>query len=202
MLQSGPSVSVSVRRGLFRFSFELSRKRGSEPRGQDNSDIPNIFHGVPKSLIFGRLRDNLNLRLIYVHTSTSVTQVKHLRQNSVLHFDVNRFFSDASRKTEEREGAQEGEAKKPKTGREESPSEPTRQSTTPPTRPTPNQVKPPPPAVNNRDEIEHTVRMMEMTLENDTDFGYCGDGAEEALDNAWLSLAEKVQICRKIRGLE
>ena len=59
---------------------------------------------------------------------------------------------------------------------------------------------PPPPAVNNRGEIEHTVRMMEMTLENDTDFGYCGDGAEEALDNAWLSLAEKVQTCRKIRG--
>ena len=64
------------------------------------------------------------------------------------------------------------------------------------------QTKPPPPAVNNRDEIEHTLRMMEMTLENDTDFGYCGDGAEEALDNAWLSLAEKVQTCRKIRGLE
>ena len=34
--------------------------------------------------------------------------------------------------------------------------------------------------------------MMEMPLENDSNFGYCGDGAEDALDNAWLSLAEKV----------
>ena len=30
-------------------------------------------------------------------------------------------------------------------------------------------------------------------LEKDTDYGFCGEGAEEALDNTWLSLAEKVR---------
>ena len=32
---------------------------------------------------------------------------------------------------------------------------------------------------------------MEVPLENDSNFGYCGDGAEDSLDNVWLSLAEK-----------
>jgi len=31
-------------------------------------------------------------------------------------------------------------------------------------------------------------------LEKDTDYGFCGEGAEEALDNTWLSLAEK-NVC-------
>ena len=36
--------------------------------------------------------------------------------------------------------------------------------------------------------------MSEMALlEKDTDYGFCGEGAEEALDNTWLSLAEKVR---------
>ena len=43
---------------------------------------------------------------------------------------------------------------------------------------------------------------MEMTQENDTDFGYCGDGAEEALDNAWLSLAEKVHMLQGVPALQ
>ena len=41
---------------------------------------------------------------------------------------------------------------------------------------------------------------MEMPLENDSNYGYCGEGAEEALDNAWLSLAEKVSIVEGICG--
>ena len=35
--------------------------------------------------------------------------------------------------------------------------------------------------------------MSEMALEKDTDYGFCGEGAEAALDNTWLSLAEKVR---------
>ena len=42
--------------------------------------------------------------------------------------------------------------------------------------------------------------MMEMPLENDSNYGYCGEGAEEALDNAWMSLAEKVSIVEGICG--